>query len=65
LEINTEDKFFFKAVPNGLDNTLKCKRRYEELINRITDITDIYVMKELPKYKFSYASCKFATSVIK
>ena len=44
---------------------LKGNRCREELINRITDIIDIYVMKKPPDYNPACASCRFVTSLIK
>ena len=44
---------------------LKGNRCREELINRITDIIDIYLMKKPPDYNPACASCKFVTSLIK
>ena len=44
---------------------LKGKRYHEELIDRITDIIDIYIMKKPPNYNPNCASCKFVTSLIK
>ena len=44
---------------------LKGNRCHDELINRVTDIIDIYIMKEPPKYNPACASCKFVTSLIK
>ena len=44
---------------------LKGNRCREELINRITDIIDIYLMKKPPDYNPVCTSCKFVTSLIK
>ena len=55
----------FKIAPSGIDYALKCKRCHEELINRITDIIDIGLMKHPPGYNLFCASCKFVTSLIK
>ena len=44
---------------------LKGNRCREELINRITSIIDIYLMKKPPDYNPACASCKFVTSLIK
>ena len=44
---------------------LKGNRCHEELINRITSIIDIYLMKKPPDYNPACASCKFVTSLIK
>ena len=44
---------------------LKGDRCHEKLINRITDIIDIYLMKKPPDYNSACASCKFVTSLIK
>ena len=44
---------------------LKGNRCHDELINRVTDIIDIYIMKEPPNYNPVCTSCKFVTSLIK
>ena len=44
---------------------LKGNRCHNDLINRVTDIIDIYIMKEPPEYDPTCASCKFVTSLIK
>ena len=44
---------------------LKGKRYEKELKDRITDIIDIYLMKDPPTYNSSCANCKFVTSLIK
>ena len=44
---------------------LKGNRCREELINRITNIIDIYLIKKPPDYNPACASCKFVTSLIK
>ena len=44
---------------------LKGNRCHEELINRITSIIDIYMMKQPPDYNLACASCKFVTSLVK
>ena len=44
---------------------LKGNRCHEELINRITNIIDIYMMKQPPDYNLACASCKFVTSLVK
>ena len=44
---------------------LKGKRCHDELINRVTDIIDIYLIKEPPNYNPACTSCKFVTSLIK
>jgi len=44
---------------------LKGNRCRDELINRVTDIIDIYLIKEPPNYNPTCASCKFVTSLIK
>ncbi len=44
---------------------LKGKRYEKELKNRITDIIDIYEMKNPPDYNISCASCKFVASLKK
>ena len=44
---------------------LKGNRCHEDLINRITNIIDVYVMKQPPDYNLACASCKFVVSLIK
>ena len=44
---------------------LKGSRCHEELINRITNIIDVCVMKQPPDYNLACASCKFVISLIK
>ena len=44
---------------------LKGQRHKKALKDRITDIIDIYEMKNPPNYNPSCASCKFITSLIK
>ena len=44
---------------------LKGNRCHDELINRVTDIIDIYLIKETPNYNPACTSCKFVTSLIK
>ena len=44
---------------------LKGNRCHDELINRVTDIIDIYLMKEPPDYNPVCANCKFVTTLIK
>jgi len=44
---------------------LKGSRCYDELIERVTDIIDIFLMVEAPEYNLSCASCKFVTSLKK
>ena len=44
---------------------LKGSRCHDELINRVTDIIDIFLMKESPEYNSACASCKFVTSLKK
>ena len=44
---------------------LKGNRCHDELINRVTDIIDIYLIKEPPNYNPTCVSCKFVTSLIK
>ena len=44
---------------------LKGNRCHDKLINRVTDIIDIYQMEKPPDYNFACASCKFVTSLIK
>ena len=43
---------------------LKGNRCHNELINRVTNIIDIYLMKEPPDYNPACSSCKFVTSLI-
>ena len=44
---------------------LKGNRCHDKLINRVTDIIDIYQMEKPPDYNFACTSCKFVTSLIK
>ena len=44
---------------------LKGNRCHDDLINRITDIIDIYLMEKPPEYNMACASCKFVTSLKK
>ena len=44
---------------------LKGKRCREDLIERVTNIIDIYLMKKSPEYNLTCASCKFITSLKK
>ena len=44
---------------------LKGNRCRDDLINRITDIIDIYLMEKPPDYNMACASCKFVTSLKK
>ena len=44
---------------------LKGQRCNDDLINRITDIIDIYLLKEPPSYNFACSSCKFIMSLKK
>ena len=44
---------------------LKGNRCHDELINRVTDIIDIFMMKEPPAYNIACANCKFITSLKK
>ena len=44
---------------------LKGNRCHDELINRVTDIIDIFLIKEPPNYNPACTSCKFVTSLIK
>ena len=44
---------------------LKGNRCHNDLINRVTDIIDIYLMKKPPDYNLACASCKFVTSLKK
>ena len=59
------------SISNGTCNMkfetfyLKGNRCHDELINRVTDIIDIYIMKEPPEYDPTCASCKFVTSLVK
>jgi CRISPR/Cas system-associated exonuclease Cas4 (RecB family) len=63
-----------KEITNILNKTcnmrfetlyLKGNRCHDELINRVTDIIDIYLIKKPPNYNPTCASCKFVTSLIK
>ena len=62
-----------KEITNILDTScnmkfetlyLKGDRCYLNLINRITDIIDIYVMEQPPKYNPSCSTCRFTKSLI-
>ena len=44
---------------------LKGNRHHDDLIKRVTDIIDIYLMEEPPEYNLACASCKFVTSLKK
>ena len=44
---------------------LKGNRCRDDLINRITDIIDIYLMEKPPDFNMACASCKFVTSLKK
>jgi CRISPR/Cas system-associated exonuclease Cas4 (RecB family) len=44
---------------------LKGNRCHEDLINRVTDIIDIYLMEKPPDYNLACSSCKFVTSLKK
>ena len=44
---------------------LKGNRCHDDLINRVTDIIDIYLMKKPPEYNLACASCKFVASLKK
>ena len=44
---------------------LKGNRCHEDLINRVTDIIDIYRMEKPPDYNLACSSCKFVTSLKK
>ena len=44
---------------------LKGNRCHDDLINWVTDIIDIYLMKKAPDYNLACASCKFVTSLKK
>jgi len=44
---------------------LKGNRCHNDLINRVTDIIDIYLMKKPPDYNLACASCKFVNSLKK
>ena len=44
---------------------LKGNRCQDDLINRITDIIDIYLSKNPPEYSTACSSCKFVTSLVK
>ena len=44
---------------------LKGNRCHAELIKRVTDIIDIYLMKKPPEYNPNCASCKFVISLVK
>ena len=44
---------------------LKGNRCHDDLINRVTDIIDIYLMKKPPDYNLACASCKFVYSLKK
>ena len=44
---------------------LRGNRCHDDLINRVTDIIDIYLMKRPPDFNLACASCKFVTSLKK
>ena len=44
---------------------LKGNRCHDDLISRVTDIIDIYLMKKPPDYNLACASCKFVYSLKK
>jgi len=44
---------------------LKGNRCHDELINRVTDIIDVFLMQEPPEYNSACSSCKFVTSLKK
>ncbi len=44
---------------------LKGNRCHDQLLKRITDIIDIYLMKQPPDYNPNCSSCKFVLSLIK
>ena len=44
---------------------LKGNRCHDELIKRVTEIIDIYLMEKPPEYNLACASCKFVTSLKK
>jgi CRISPR/Cas system-associated exonuclease Cas4 (RecB family) len=44
---------------------LKGNRCHSELIKRVTDIIDVYLMEKSPEYNPACASCKFVTSLKK
>ena len=44
---------------------LKGNRHHDDLIKRVTDIIDIYLMEKPPEYNPACASCKFVTSLKK
>ena len=44
---------------------LKGNRCHDDLINRVTNIIDIYLMKKPPDYNLACASCMFVTSLKK
>ena len=59
------------SISNGTCNMkfetfyLKGNRCHDDLINRVTDIIDIYLMKKPPDYNLACASCMFVTSLKK
>tara|TARA_B100001013_G_C24512964_1_gene403760 strand:+ start:389 stop:598 length:210 start_codon:yes stop_codon:yes gene_type:complete len=63
LEIKMDDEKIFKITPSGVDYALKCKRCQKELINRITDIIDVYMTKLPPNYNPGCSNCKFVVSL--
>ena len=44
---------------------LKGNRCYNDLLNRVTDIIDIFLMEEPPDYNLACSSCKFVVSLKK
>jgi CRISPR/Cas system-associated exonuclease Cas4 (RecB family) len=44
---------------------LKGNRCHEDLINRITDIIDVYTMETAPKYNYACSNCKYVMSLIR
>ena len=44
---------------------LKGNRCHNDLIKRVTDIIDIYLMEKPPEYNLACASCKFVNSLKK
>jgi len=44
---------------------LKGNRCHDDLINRVTDIIDIYLMEKPPEYNLACSSCKFVNSLKK
>ena len=44
---------------------LKGNRCHDELIHRVTNIIDIFLMEKPPEYNSACASCRFVTSLKK